>query len=60
MRQVIQTSFPDCVSDLERPLVVGITAGASCPGNLIEETIFRFGQLRQDTMSDILSAAQLN
>ena len=60
LRQVIQTSFPDSVLDLERPLVVGITAGASCPGNLIEETIFRFGQLRQDTMSDILSAAQLN
>ncbi len=25
----------------ERPLVVGITAGASCPNNLIEETILR-------------------
>ncbi len=25
----------------ERPLIVGITAGASCPNNLIEETILR-------------------
>lgn len=28
------------------PVVVGITAGASCPSNLIEETIFRVFELR--------------
>ncbi len=28
------------------PLVVGITAGASCPSNLIEETIYRVFELR--------------
>lgn len=29
----------------ERPLTVGITAGASCPNNLIEETIIRLFEL---------------
>ncbi|MGV3532158.1 MAG: 4-hydroxy-3-methylbut-2-enyl diphosphate reductase [Chthoniobacteraceae bacterium] len=29
----------------QRPLVVGITAGASCPNNLIEETIVRLFEL---------------
>ncbi len=29
----------------ERPLIVGITAGASCPNNLIEETILRLYEL---------------
>lgn len=30
----------------EHPLTVGITAGASCPNNLIEETIFKVFELR--------------
>lgn len=30
----------------EGPVVVGITAGASCPNNLIEETLIRLFQLR--------------
>ncbi|MEI9893058.1 MAG: 4-hydroxy-3-methylbut-2-enyl diphosphate reductase [Chthoniobacter sp.] len=29
----------------ERPIVVGLTAGASCPNNLIEETILRIYEL---------------
>ncbi|MEP6669399.1 MAG: 4-hydroxy-3-methylbut-2-enyl diphosphate reductase [Chthoniobacter sp.] len=29
----------------ERPLIVGLTAGASCPNNLIEETILRLYEL---------------
>ena len=32
--------------DPERPVTVGITAGASCPNNLIEETIFKVFELR--------------
>src|SRR5437588_11324873 len=28
------------------PIVVGITAGASCPNNLIEETLIRLFELR--------------
>jgi 4-hydroxy-3-methylbut-2-en-1-yl diphosphate reductase len=30
----------------ERPVTIGITAGASCPNNLIEETIFKLFELR--------------
>ncbi|MES2997554.1 MAG: 4-hydroxy-3-methylbut-2-enyl diphosphate reductase [Verrucomicrobiota bacterium] len=30
----------------DKPLVIGITSGASCPNNLIEETIFRLFELR--------------
>jgi 4-hydroxy-3-methylbut-2-enyl diphosphate reductase len=29
-----------------RPVTIGITAGASCPNNLIEETIFKVFELR--------------
>jgi 4-hydroxy-3-methylbut-2-enyl diphosphate reductase len=32
--------------DPERPVTVGITAGASCPNNLIEETILKVLELR--------------
>ena len=32
--------------DLEKSVTVGITAGASCPNNLIEETIFKVFELR--------------
>ena len=28
------------------PVVIGITAGASCPNNLIEETLIRLFELR--------------
>src|SRR5690606_37368276 len=30
----------------DAPAVIGITAGASCPNNLIEETIFKVFELR--------------
>ena len=36
------------------PLVVGVTAGASCPGNLIEETILKVFELRGIDRSLIL------
>jgi 4-hydroxy-3-methylbut-2-en-1-yl diphosphate reductase len=38
----------------DRPVTVGITAGASCPNNLIEETLFKIFELRgigQDALS---------
>ena len=38
------------------PVIVGITAGASCPNNLIEETILRVFELRCIPTSDVLSA----
>jgi 4-hydroxy-3-methylbut-2-en-1-yl diphosphate reductase len=40
----------------ERPVTIGITAGASCPNNLIEETIFKVFDLRgvdQETLAGI-------
>ena len=36
---------------LDRPLTVGVTAGASCPNNLIEETIRRVLELRGENIA---------
>jgi 4-hydroxy-3-methylbut-2-enyl diphosphate reductase len=38
------------------PIIVGITAGASCPNNLIEETILRVYQLRGVPADEVLAA----
>tara|TARA_R110002096_G_scaffold26518_2_gene81736 strand:+ start:1234 stop:2469 length:1236 start_codon:yes stop_codon:yes gene_type:complete len=40
-----QTSSPN-ILDQEKEVVVGITAGASCPNNLIEDTIMKVFELR--------------
>lgn len=37
------------------PLVVGVTAGASCPNNLIEETILRVFELRGHGRDEVLA-----
>lgn len=39
------------------PLVVGITAGASCPNNLIEETLIRLFELRGISRQQLEAAA---
>jgi len=39
------------------PIVVGITAGASCPNNLIEETLLRLFELRGITREELEAAA---
>ncbi len=39
------------------PLVVGITAGASCPNNLIEETLIRLFELRGITRAQLEAVA---
>jgi 4-hydroxy-3-methylbut-2-enyl diphosphate reductase len=39
------------------PIVVGITAGASCPNNLIEETLLRLFELRGITRAQLELAA---
>ncbi len=41
--------------DQEKIVVVGITAGASCPNNLIENTIIRVCELRNITKEEILA-----
>ena len=38
------------------PLTVGITAGASCPNNLIEDTIRRLFELRGISVQELLKA----
>ncbi len=40
----------------ERPLTVGLTAGASCPNNLIEETILRLFALHGVTPEQLLGS----
>lgn len=41
----------------EGKVVVGITAGASCPNNLIEETLIRLFQLRGIAVAELTEAA---
>lgn len=41
-------------------ITVGITAGASCPNNLIEDTIRRLFELRGISVLDLLSGVQAN
>jgi 4-hydroxy-3-methylbut-2-enyl diphosphate reductase len=41
---------------LHQPLTVGITAGASCPNNLIEEAILKVFHLRGISRPDVLAA----
>jgi len=44
----------------ERPVTVGLTAGASCPNNLIEETILRLYELHGIGAEQLLNAAARN
>ena len=41
-----KTSYSKNILDPEKNVVVGVTAGASCPNNLIEATILRIFELR--------------
>jgi len=41
----------------EGPVMVGITAGASCPNNLIEETLIRLFELRGISRQELNAAA---
>ena len=41
-----KTSYSKNILDPEKKVVVGVTAGASCPNNLIEATILRIFELR--------------
>ena len=43
----------------EGDIVVGVTAGASCPNNIIEETIRRLFELRQIPVESVLDGSQL-
>jgi 4-hydroxy-3-methylbut-2-enyl diphosphate reductase len=39
------------------PVIIGITAGASCPNNLIEETLIRLFELRGIPRDELDAAA---
>ncbi|MGA0899965.1 MAG: 4-hydroxy-3-methylbut-2-enyl diphosphate reductase [Luteolibacter sp.] len=40
--------------DPEKPVTIGITAGASCPNNLIEETMVKVLQMRGESYASLL------
>ena len=40
------TALPAEVADVSRPWRIGVTAGASCPDNVIEEVLRRLAELR--------------
>ncbi len=42
---------------VDRPVTVGITAGASCPNNLIEDTIRKLVELRGLSLSEFMASA---
>lgn len=42
--------------DCEKDVVIGVTAGASCPNNLIEATILRIFELRNISIDQVITA----
>ncbi len=48
------TSYSGALLDPARPVTVGVTAGASCPNNLIEETVLRVFELRGYSPAEVL------
>ena len=51
----IEGNYGDILNKNE-PIVIGVTAGASCPNNLIEDTIVRAFELRGISREEILAA----
>src|SRR6266516_2663211 len=49
----VEAATPDWLPS--GPITVGITAGASCPNNLIEDTIRRLFQLRGNSVQEVLA-----
>ena len=45
-KQEVRQPLPEAVSDAQRTLRVGVTAGASCPANVIEDVICRLIEVR--------------
>jgi len=48
-KEEIQSDYPDFLLQ-DKPIVIGVTAGASCPNNLIESTIVRTLEMRGITI----------
>ncbi len=53
-------SLPDFATDLQRTWRIGITAGASCPNNIVEGVIRRLASLRQTTLEQFFPSSQLS
>lgn len=53
-----KTSYSNKLSS-EGPITIGITAGASCPNNLIEDTLLRVFQLRGISEDEVRAAVGL-
>ena len=50
------SSYSGSILDLNQPVTVGVTAGASCPNNLIEDVISRVFEMRGHDREDILGS----
>lgn len=53
-KEKIADAIPE-LADMNRLLKIGITAGASCPGNLIEDTIRHIARLRGEVIPPLAS-----
>lgn len=52
-----KTSYSGKLADRNSPITIGITAGASCPNNLIEDTLLRVFALRGVDEASVRAAA---
>jgi 4-hydroxy-3-methylbut-2-enyl diphosphate reductase len=52
-----KTSYSGKLADTTSAVTIGITAGASCPNNLIEDTLLRIFQLRGVSQQEVWKAA---
>ena len=52
-----KTSYSGRLADRDTPITIGITAGASCPNNLIEDTLLRIFALRGVDEASVRAAA---
>ena len=50
------SDYSGSIMDLEKTVTVGVTAGASCPNNLIEDVISRVFELRGHSREEILGS----
>lgn len=51
-KEEVSTNYNDLL-DLDAPVTIGITAGASCPNNLIEATVLRVCELRNISAEEL-------
>ena len=54
-KQKVNSSYPNKLLS-EEDTIIGITAGASCPSNLIEETILRVFEMRGISNEEVHAA----